>query len=78
LLGLLREARELRSVSQRQLSKQLDREFTFIVKVEKGTRRLDVVELIEICIALNVDPAALVDKLAATMTPQTASSQRRD
>ena len=63
LLEMLREAREMKAVSQRELSRRLGHQFTYIVKIEGGTRRVDVVELVEICLALEVDPAELVAKL---------------
>jgi transcriptional regulator with XRE-family HTH domain len=67
LLRMLRELREEQGVSQRELCKRLDRPFTYMVKIEAGTRRLDVVELIEICKALEASPKdflfALLDEL---------------
>ena len=54
MLEMLREARELRGVSQRELSRLLGQQFTYIVKIERGTRRLDVVELVEICFQLGM------------------------
>jgi len=67
LLELLREARESRNVSQRELSKRLGQQFTYIVKIERGTRRVDVVELVEICQALGADPVELVGRLSQHM-----------
>ena len=67
MLEMLREARELRGVSQRELSRLLGQQFTYIVKIERGTRRLDVVELVEICFQLGIEPAEFVNKLAATI-----------
>ena len=67
LLELLREAREMRAMSQRELSKRLGQQFTYIVKIERGTRRVDVVELVEICLVLGVDPAELVGRLRDEM-----------
>lgn len=66
-LVLLKEAREKSGISQRELSKVLGQQFTYIVKIERGTRRVDVVELVEICFALNVDPAELVAQLRDAM-----------
>ena len=71
LLEMLREAREMKAVSQRELSKRLGQGFTYVVKIERGTRRVDVVELVEICLALGVDPADLVGRLRDEMKGET-------
>ena len=67
LLEMLREAREMKGISQRDLSKRLGRGFTYMVKIERGTRRVDLVELVEICVALGVDPVELVTSLRDVM-----------
>lgn len=36
---------------------------TFISKIERGERRIDVVEFIELCEAMDVDPAAAFQEL---------------
>lgn len=71
-LELLREAREEKGISQRELSRLLGQQFTYIVKIERGTRRTDVVELVEICLALQIDPAHLVSQLRDSMGPSKA------
>lgn len=63
LRKLLRELRESRGVTQEVLSHALKRPITYIGKVEVGTRRLDVIELLEICQALDQDPAQVVAEL---------------
>lgn len=67
LLEMLRQTREAKEVSQRELSKRLGRPFTYIVKIENGTRRVDVVELIQICLELDADPVDIVEQLRDTM-----------
>ena len=64
LLEMLRETRELRGVSQRELSKQLGQDFTYMFKIERGVRRVDVVELIQICLQLGISPTEFVANLA--------------
>jgi transcriptional regulator with XRE-family HTH domain len=49
LLSALRSARELRGMSQKQASQLLNVYSSFIVKVETGERRIDVIELAQIC-----------------------------
>ena len=55
LLTLLRDLRERAGVTQIALAESLGNTQTFISKVERGERRIDVVEFIEICEALGVD-----------------------
>lgn len=44
------------SLSMRQLAEKLDCPHSFVGKVEQGERRLDVIEFVEYCKALNTDP----------------------
>lgn len=54
LASMVREARQARGVSMRELADRLDRPHTVIAKIESGERRLDLVELEAICDALGV------------------------
>ena len=56
LLTLLRNLRERAGVTQLALAESLGNTQTFISKIERGERRIDVVEFIEICNALGCDP----------------------
>lgn len=56
LLTLLRDLRERANVSQASLAESVRNTQTFISKVERGERRLDVVEFAEFCEALGADP----------------------
>ena len=58
LLTLLRDLRERAGITQLALAESLSNTQTFISKVERGERRIDVVEFVEICDALGVDPVA--------------------
>ena len=51
---LLREARERAGFTQVELARRLGEEQSFVSKCERGERRLDIVELAEICEALDV------------------------
>lgn len=57
------------------LSRRLGQQFTHIVKIEKWTRRLEVVELIEICFQLGIEPADFVNKNPATATPPVGNTR---
>lgn len=55
---LLVEMRMKAGLTQRELAKSLGREHSFVWRIEKGERRLDVVEFAWVCQALKQDPAA--------------------
>jgi transcriptional regulator with XRE-family HTH domain len=57
------EARRARGISQAQLADILGRPQSFISKYERGERRLDFVEVLEIAAALRVDACDLVGEL---------------
>lgn len=61
-LGLLRDLRVDAGVTQIMLAKKLGNTQTFISKIERGERRLDVVEFVEMCEALGVDPRAAFEE----------------
>lgn len=53
---LLRELREAAGLTQEGLAERLDRDQPWVSVVESGQRRVDVIELREICRALSVNP----------------------
>ncbi|MFT5103868.1 MAG: transcriptional regulator with XRE-family HTH domain [Candidatus Latescibacterota bacterium] len=63
LLEWLTSKRMLEGVTQQQLSDVLAKPQSFVSKYENGERRLDLVETIDICNALNADPHELIDTL---------------
>lgn len=60
---LLVSAREKAGLTQTEVSTRLRRPQSFVAKYEGGERRLDVVEFIEVCGALGVDPHSLLREL---------------
>jgi len=60
LRGLLVEARENSKHTQSEISKRLGRPQSFVAKYEGGERRIDVIEFIKICAALEIDPARVI------------------
>ncbi len=54
LCTLLREARKQANLRQDDLAQRLGRPQSFVSKYESGERRLDVVELLQICRALDI------------------------
>jgi transcriptional regulator with XRE-family HTH domain len=62
-LNELRNARLAAGMSQEELADRLDKHQTFVSKVEKGQRYLDVLEFVRWAKAIEVDPAKLVSGL---------------
>jgi transcriptional regulator with XRE-family HTH domain len=60
---LLIKAREDSGLTQVEVCERLDRPQSFLSKIERGVRDVDVIEFIEIAKALGADPAALLKKL---------------
>ena len=66
---LLLTAREEAGLTQLEVATRLSKPQSFIAKYEGGERRLDVIEFIEICEALKVDPNDLINKLRDVILP---------
>jgi transcriptional regulator with XRE-family HTH domain len=56
-------AREAAGLTQMQLATKLSRPQSFVSKYERGERRLDMIESLEVAEALNVDPVRFIRKL---------------
>ena len=54
------KARKSAGLTQRELAKRLHKPQSFVAKYEGGERRVDVLEFIEICKAIEVDPNKLL------------------
>ncbi|MDM0051394.1 helix-turn-helix domain-containing protein [Variovorax sp. J22R115] len=50
-------------ITQSQVANRLKRPQSFVSKYENGERQLDVVEFMDVCKALGVSPAALINQL---------------
>jgi transcriptional regulator with XRE-family HTH domain len=61
---LLIEARQEAGLTQVELAEKLERPQTFVSKIERGVRGVDVIEFIEIVSALGFDSAKLIKKLS--------------
>lgn len=62
-LGLLRETRESKKISQSTLAQKLGQPQNFVSKCETGIRRIDVVELSDWLRGLDVDHPEFVRRL---------------
>lgn len=63
LANLLREARLAAGLTQTDIAERMKRPQSFVTKVERNERRVDVVEFIEIARAIGVTPESLIKKL---------------
>lgn len=61
--SLLIDARVRSGLTQTELSERLSRPQSFVSKYERGERRLDVVEFIEVANAIGADPISLLREL---------------
>lgn len=80
LLALLRQARECVGMSQEQLGNKLGNTQTFVSKMERGERRIDVVEFVEFCSACGADPEDILREYlvrrSKSTTPKSRSSRK--
>lgn len=63
-IQFLVETRKAAGVTQVQLAERLGRPQSFVSKVERGERRLDVIEFCQVAEALGRDPATLLRKFS--------------
>ena len=59
--------RERAGLKQSDVAAKLGLPASYLSKIENGTRRLDVIELLQIAGAMDVDPAAIVEELRAAL-----------
>jgi transcriptional regulator with XRE-family HTH domain len=60
---LLKEERKKAGLTQAKLAKKLRRPQSYVSKYERGDRRLDVIEFLEIARAGGFDPGEILSKL---------------
>jgi len=63
LVQILIEARRKRGLGQRDTAKKLGHSQTWISRIEKGERRVDVREYVQLCRLFRIDPLKLLRKL---------------
>ncbi len=61
--ALMVNARKTAGLSQVDLAKRVHRPQSYVSKYERGERRVDVVEFLELSEALGIDPAAIIRRL---------------
>ncbi len=60
---LLKEERRKAGLTQAMLAKKLRRPQSYVSKYERGDRRLDVIEFLEIARAIKFDPSEILQRL---------------
>jgi transcriptional regulator with XRE-family HTH domain len=60
---LLKEERRKAGLTQAKLAKKLRRPQSYVSKYERGDRRLDVIEFLEIARAIKFDPSEFLQRL---------------
>jgi transcriptional regulator with XRE-family HTH domain len=67
LVSLLREIRIEAGLTQMELAVHIERDQTFVSKYESGQRRLDVLEVREICQAIGISLDEFVKRLEKSL-----------
>ncbi|MEH1789844.1 MAG: helix-turn-helix transcriptional regulator [Nostoc sp.] len=60
---LLIEARKAAKLTQAELSAKLELPQSYVSKYERGERRLDVIEFLQVAQILEIDPLAFIEEL---------------
>ena len=63
-LSILSDLRKGKGLSQAQLAKRLKRPQSFVSKYERGERRLDVIEFLDVVKILDADPCEIIRQVA--------------
>lgn len=67
-LRILVNSRKESGVSQRELAKRVGRTQGYVSKVESGSQRMDVIELLDYCQAIGTQASILIFKLEASIS----------
>lgn len=60
----LMDARQAQGLIQTEVAQRLGKPQSYVSKYESGERRLDVVEFLEVCDAMNVAPQVIIQEIA--------------
>jgi transcriptional regulator with XRE-family HTH domain len=74
LLALLREVRREAGLRQTDLAKKLDKPQSYVSKYESGERRLDLLELEQVCQAIGIRLKVLVERFEKAQAPRNTDS----
>jgi len=68
VLKLLRAARDKAGITQVELAKRLGLTQSFVSKIERGDRRLDIVQLRSVCSTLGISLVTFIKQFEAELT----------
>lgn len=68
LISMLADIRRANGLTQVQVAERLSRPQSFVSKYESGERRLDVLEFLDVCAALETDAGKILSAIAAGRT----------
>ncbi|MDG6882160.1 transcriptional regulator, y4mF family [Phocoenobacter uteri] len=71
LRELFTDQRKQLGLSQRALAEKMGVVYSLIGKIETGDRRLDIIEFIQYCEVLELDPKNIIDKLTQILNKPT-------
>lgn len=77
IIARLRAKREGKGLTQCQLAKILNVQQTYVSKIETCERRLDILELMNICEALDISLIDFVREIDEDILPKFKASQKR-
>jgi transcriptional regulator with XRE-family HTH domain len=77
LRALIRETRTDAGVTQEALSDQLGRSQSFMSDIERGVRRIDAIELRDVCRVLNTDLMDFLSELESRIGKRNVVSERK-
>lgn len=72
LVQVLTEARKASGLTQTELAKLLGKDQTYISIIERGQRRVDVLEFVALAKAMKVDPASLFEQVLKRLSKRIA------
>lgn len=76
LLELLRETRKKANLTQAELAALLARPQSYVSDIERGVRRLDLLQLRDYCLACGQDPTAFVKRFEKAIADAEDPSSR--
>ena len=65
-VATLRAAREAQKLSQREVARRLGKPVSFLNKIELLERRIDILEFVQVCRALGIQPGEMMAQIAAS------------
>lgn len=68
LVAVLTETRQDSGLTQAELAKRVGKDQTFISIIERGQRRVDVLEFVALARAMDADPTQLFERVAGRLS----------